>query len=306
MIIKKIALLVTLVVFGSNILTGQKSTYPSIVDDQLILQGDKCSWDANAVHTFSIVEANKDGFKYWAYYGLDYYEKDEHSRKGGLARSNDLLNWEKYEYNPVILSNCRWPTVVLKEEIFYMFYAEYNKVNDSQIVLMTSTNGIDFENKTIIVPYASGEQNQNPFIFFNKNDSTFYLFYYNGTERAEKDRRWSVYVKKSKNILDLADKKPYDVINSSTTLAAPSVAYYNNTYYLLVEELEKSGDNWVTNAFQSDSVDKGYKPVTNNPVLHNNDACAFQYIFDNQLYVTYSHCLNFNESVWVMRMIKLK
>jgi hypothetical protein len=306
MIIKKISVLLTLAVFVSNILTGQKSVYPAIVDDQLILQGDKCSWDANAVHTFSIVEANKDGFKYWAYYGLDYYEKDEHSRKGGLARSNDLVNWEKYEYNPIILSNCRWPTVVLKDGTFYMFYAEYNKVNDSQIVMMISKNGIDFENKTIIVPYASGEQNQNPFIFFNKNDSTFYLFYYNGTERADKDRRWSVYVKKSKNILDLADKKPYEVLNSITTLAAPSVAYYNNTYYLLVEELENSGNNWVTNAFQSDSVDRGYKRVTNNPVLHNNDACAFQYIFDNQLYVTYSHCLNFNESIWVMRMIKLK
>jgi hypothetical protein len=306
MIIKKIALLLTLVVIWSNILSGQKSVYPAVIDDQLILQGDKCSWDANAVHTFSIVEANKDGFKYWAYYGLDYYEKDEHSRKGGLARSNDLINWEKYEYNPIILSNCRWPTVVLNDGTFYMFYAEYNKVNDSQIVMMISKNGIDFENKTIIVPYASGEQNQNPFIYFNKNDSTYYLFYYNGTERAEKDRRWSVYVKKSKNILDLAVKKPCEVLNSATTLAAPSVAYYNNTYYLLVEELENSGNNWVTNAFQSDSVDRGYKRVNNNPVLYNNDACAFQYIFDNQLYVTYSHCLNFNESIWVMRMIKLK
>jgi hypothetical protein len=303
---KKIAIFFTLMFIGGYALPGQKSTYPAIVDDQLILQGDKCSWDANAVHTFSIAEANKDGYKYWAYYGLDYYEKDEHSRKGGLAFSNDLVNWIKYEYNPVILSNCRWPTVVISDGIFYMFYDEYNKVNDSRIVRMESKNGIDFENRTIIVPYASGEQNQNPFIYFNKNDSTFYLFYYNGTERAEKNKRWSVYVKKSKNILDLADKKPDEVLTSSTTLAAPSVAYYNNTYYLLVEELEASGDNWVTNAFQSDYVDRGYKRVTNNPILHNNDACAFQYIFDNKLYVTYSHCLNFNESVWVMRMIKLK
>ena len=110
--------------------------------------------------------------------------------------------------------------------------------------MMESKNGIDFENQTIIVSYASGEQNQNPFIYFNKNDSTFYLFYYNGTERAEKNKHWSVYLKKSKNILDLADKKPNEVLTSSTALAAPSV--------------------------------------------------------------TYSHCLNFNESVWVMRMIKLK
>ena len=130
-------------------LHAQKNMYPKIAEDYFILQGDKCSWDADAVHTFSVVEANRDGYKYWGYYGLDKYEKDEHARKGGLVRSNDLVNWTKYEYNPVILSNCRWPTVVISNGIFYMYYAEYNKPNDSRIVMMESKNGIDFENKTI-------------------------------------------------------------------------------------------------------------------------------------------------------------
>jgi len=285
---------------------GQKSVYPEIVDNQFILQGDKCSWDADAVHTFSIVEANMDGYKYWAYYGLDYYDKDEHLRKGGLVRSNDLLYWEKYEYNPIILSNCRWPTVIIENGTFYMFYAEYNKANDSRIVMMESKNGIDFENKTEVVPYTSGEQNQNPFIYFDKNDSNFYLFYYNGTERAEKDKRWSIQVKKSDNILNLATKKSNEILTSDKTLAAPSVAYYNNTYYMLVEEFDKAMDKWVTNAFQSDNVDKGYKRVSNNPILSDNDACAFQYVLDNHLYATYSHCLDLKKGNWIMRMIKLK
>jgi hypothetical protein len=306
MITEKIALLFTIVFVGNNLLTGQKSTYPEIVDNQLILQGDKCSWDADAVHTFSIVEANKDGYKYWAYYGLDHYEDDEHVRKGGLARSNDLLYWDKYEYNPIILSNCRWPTVVISNGIFYMFYAEYNKTNDSQIVMMESRNGIDFENKIIIVPYTVGEQNQNPFIYFNKNDLTFYLFYYNGTERALENKRWSIYVRKSENIRDLASKKSYEIVTSDKTMAAPSVAYYNNTYYMLVEEFDKGLNKWVTNAFQSDSIDRGYTRASNNPVLSDNDACAFQYILDNTLYATYSHCLNLDKGIWVMRMIKLK
>jgi hypothetical protein len=306
MVINRIAIIFTLMTLSSHALTGQTRNYPVIVDDQLILQGDKGSWDANTVHTFSIVEANKDGYRYWAYYGLDYYEKDEHNRKCGLARSNDLVKWEKYKYNPLITSNCRWPAAVFSEGIFYIFYEEYNPVHDSRIVRMESKNGIDFENKTVIVPYAPGEQNQNPFIFYDNKDSTFCLFYYNGTERAEKDKRWSIYVKKDKNLLNLAGKKPCEVVRSLTTLAAPSVAYYNNTYYLLVEELEASGDNWVTNAFWSQSADKDYERVNNNPVLHHNDACAFQYIFNNQLVVTYSHSVNFNESSWVMRMIKLK
>ena len=57
---------------------GQRNVYPQAADDQLVIQGDKCGWDAGTVHTFSVVEANKDGYKYWGYYGLDHYENDVH------------------------------------------------------------------------------------------------------------------------------------------------------------------------------------------------------------------------------------
>ncbi len=299
-------LLISIILFMGNYLFGQDGNYPEIEKNIPVLQGDKCSWDAGAVHTFSIVEANKDGYKYWAYYALDHYEKDKHIRKGGLARSNDLLNWVKYGYNPIIVSNCRWPTVVYHNNIFYMFYAEYNEANDSRIVMLESKNGIDFENKSIVVPYAKGEQNQNPFIYFDKNDLNFYLFYYNGTERAKDNKQWNICVKKNKDIYELAGQVPDKIISSGKTLAAPSVAYYNNTYYLLVEEFDNASNKWVTNAFQSDKVDKGYKRVTNNPVLSDNDACAFQYIFDNELFATYSHCLDLEKGIWDLRMIKLK
>ena len=147
---------------------GQSNVYPQVADDQLVIQGDKCGWDAGTVHTFSIVEANKDGYKYWGYYALDHYENDVHLRKAGLVRSNNLLDWVKYEGNPIIASNCRWPTVVTSNGKFYMFYAEYKGPNkDSRIVMTESDNGIDFDNKRVVVPYADGQQNQNPFIYFN-------------------------------------------------------------------------------------------------------------------------------------------
>jgi hypothetical protein len=305
---KKIFLLLGLYIALFSNCYGQKNVYPGITDDQFVLQGDKCSWDADAVHTFSIVEANRDGYKYWGYYGLDHYENDVHARKAGLVRSNNLLDWEKYDNNPIIAANCRWPTVVISDSIFYMFYAEYKNPNgDSRIVMTESKNGIDFENKRVVVPYAEGQQNQNPFIYFNINDKSFYLFYYNGTERAKVDKRWSVYVKKCKNIADIPEQQPYEVITSNRTLAAPSLAYYNNTYYLLVEEFSSdANDKWVTNAFQSDFIDKGYKRVTNNPILYNNDACAFQYVLNNNLYVTYSHCLSLKQGKWILRMMKAK
>ena len=290
---------------GAN---AQSKVYPQVVDDQLVIQGDKCGWDAGTVHTFSVVEANKDGYKYWGYYGLDHYENDVHFRKAGLVRSNNLTDWVKYEANPIIAANCRWPTVVMSDGKFYMFYAEYKGPNkDSRIVMAESENGIDFDNKRVVVPYADGEQNQNPFIYFNKNDGFFYLFYYNGTEMAKNNPRWNVLVKKSKRVADLPQQKSYEVVTSNKTLAAPSVAYHGGTYYLLVEEFsDDTHTKWVTNAFSSKEVDRGYQRVTNNPVLYKNDACAFQYVLDGQLYVTYSHCTDLSKGQWVMRMMKTK
>ncbi len=309
MITKKIALLMVLALMCNSFLFAQKGTYPKIIDNDLIFEGDKCSWDADSVHTFSIVEANKDGYKYWAYYALDHYnERDSQIRKGGLARSNDLVHWVKYDHNPIISNNCRWPTVVFHNETFYMFYAEYNDEVDSRIVMLNSKDGLTFENKIIITTYTKGEQNQNPFIYFDSNDNNFYLFYYNGTERAEKDKKWNIYVKKSDDILTLKDKEPIEVISSNETMAAPSVAFYNGKYYLLVEEFNdsKTQDRWVTNAFYSDKIDGEYKSVSNNPILDDNDACAFQYVFDNNLYVSYSHAINLKESIWNLRMLRLK
>lgn len=302
-------LLIVFLFFFNLILTAQKNKYPEIVNKTLVLQGDKCNWDADAVHTLSIVEANKDGYKYWGYYALDHYnDRDPFVRKAGLVRSNDLMNWVKYKNNPVINENCRWPTVVYHNNTFYMFYAEYNDDVDSRIIMKTSKDGIKFENMTVIAPYVKGEQNQNPFIYFNKNDNYFYLFYYNGTERAKERKRWNIMLKKSKDIASLKDKKPKMILSQNETIAAPSVAYYNGTYYLLVEEFNNSKlqDRWVTNAFYSDKIDSGYKRVTNNPILWNNDACAFQYVIDGKLYVTYSHAINEEKSSWNMKMIELK
>jgi len=306
---KRLLLLIgtILMVFYSTLL-GQKAEYPNFTESTLILQGDKCNWDENSVHTFSVVEANKDGYKYWGYYALDHYGGDMHKRRGGLARSNDLIHWDKYEYNPIINKDCRWSNVVLYNDMFYMFYAEYNDKNDSRVVMLSSKNGIDFSDKTVIVPFEKGIQNQNPFIYFNKNDSTFYLFYYNGTERAsdKNKNRWNIFVRKSNNILGLKDELPQELLTSQDILAAPSVVFFNNSYYLLVEEFDKAIDKWVTTSFKSDKIDSGYLKLSNNPLLSDNDACAFQYVLNNELYIFYSHCLDLEKSIWELRMVKVK
>lgn len=58
-------------------INAQHGLSPEITEGQCVLRGDKCSWDADAVHTISIVEVNHDGYKYWGYCGLNHYQNDQ-------------------------------------------------------------------------------------------------------------------------------------------------------------------------------------------------------------------------------------
>ncbi len=299
--------------------------YPTLSESKVIIEGDKNSWDYNKVHTLSVVEANKDGFKYWGYYGLCYYGGDPNLRNAGLVRSNDLIHWDKYNGNPIIKGDCRWPTVVLSNSVFYMFYAEYDSNNDSQIVMLKSKDGIIFEDKVVVIPREKGKQNQNPFICFNKNDGLFYLAYYHGVETSNDKplvgrqginkktdylkkikNYWQINLIKSKNIDDLKNASPKTLIKSDYTIASPSITFYNNKYYLLVEAIKDNEwkNKWVTLAYESNKIDDKYKKLSINPLLPDNDACAFQHVFDNQLYIFYSHCIDIKEWNWVIKMAK--
>jgi beta-xylosidase len=105
---------------------------------------------------------------------------------------------------------------------------------------------------------------------------------------------WQIKLRKSKTIGKLKGAPSKTLLSSSDKIAAPSITYMNKKYYLLVEAITagKWNNRWVTLAYESKTIDGKYREVSNNPVLSNNDACAFQYIFDNQLYVFYSHGLD--------------
>ncbi|MEW5842638.1 MAG: hypothetical protein AB1775_05195 [Bacteroidota bacterium] len=317
-------------------LYAQEAKYPTLSESKIIVEGDSGKWDQNKVHTLSVVVANKEGYKYWGYYGLSYYGGDPSFRKAGLIRSNDLVHWDKYEGNPIIKGDCRWPTVVLVNSVYYMFYAEYNEDNDSRIVMLSSEDGINFDNKTVVVPMEKGKQNQNPFIYFNDQDGYIYLTYYSGIEKnldtnsvrksldssstgknldSTKIERslgpsqniWTIKLKKSKTVDGLKDAESKTLLSSPSILAAPSVTFYRDKYYLLTEAFGPKWDNkWVTLSYESKEIEGPYEESSNNPVLSDNDACAFQYVLDNQLYIFYSHCLNLIKWDWELRMVHAK
>ena len=63
-------------------------------------------WEGNEFpHTMSVLDMKRGGFRYHGWYGLN------EGRGIGLARSNDLVNWTKYEQNPLWTNAC-WPTPI--------------------------------------------------------------------------------------------------------------------------------------------------------------------------------------------------
>ncbi len=311
--VRKIGILLISVMMCGPSLYAQRLKYPELSESRVVMVGDSGRWDANKVHTLSVVQANRGGYKYWGYYGLSYYfyygGGTPSLMKAGLARSNDLVHWHKYKGNPIITEDCRWPTVVLVGPRFYIFYSEYDSAtNDSRIVKVTSRDGIHFHGKTVVVPMEKGMQNQNPFIFFDRRNRNFYLVYYHGRERSRDSTKnhWEIMLRKSRDIRNLKHAKPEILLSSSHTLAAPSIALYKGKYYLLVEARNPAewGTRWVTLAYVSRRAGRGYKELVNSPVLSNDDACAFQYVFHNELYVFYSHSLNLIKDHWELKMAK--
>ena len=98
-------------------------------------------WEGNEYpHTMSVLELKRGGFRYWGWYGLN------EGRGIGLARSNDLVNWTKYESNP-LWTNARWPSVLAhadpkqKDTLYFAITRDYDTPS-SHIVLASSEDGI--------------------------------------------------------------------------------------------------------------------------------------------------------------------
>ncbi|HMI36653.1 MAG TPA: hypothetical protein VK505_03415, partial [Steroidobacteraceae bacterium] len=114
-------------------------------------------------HTLSVIELNRAGFRYWGWYGLN------HGRGIGLARSNDLVHWSKYEGNPLWL-NARWPSVLKgadpahPERLYFAITRDYDTPT-SRIVLASSEDGIHLTELRDLVKPVTDERNQNPNLF---------------------------------------------------------------------------------------------------------------------------------------------
>jgi len=254
---------------------------------------DAQSWEGNEFpHTMSVLEMKRGGFRYWGWYGLN------EGRGIGLARSNDLVNWTKYEQNP-LWTNARWPSVLAhanpkqKNLLYFAITRDYDTPS-SHIVLATSEDGIHLKEEKVLVPGVPNQRNQNPNLFRDPVSKRFYLTFYRGNDHDH----FEIISKSADSVLDL-DKAPEKVLlRSDTTVAAPTLLYLkkaknasgkSGVYYLATEIYpHRYTDNpegeWQVKVFFADAPDGNFQPVEGDPVLTGQRACLFQHVFNNRFY----------------------
>jgi hypothetical protein len=240
-------------------------------------------------HTLSVLELHRDGFRYWGWYGLN-------QGKGiGLARSNDLIHWIKYDKNP-LLTNARWPSVLAKADprypsILYFAITRNYDTPSSYIVLASSGDGVHIKEEKILVPSVTGQRNQNPNLFRDPRSGRFYLTYYRGNDKDH----FEIVSRNASAVSDL-DRAPEKILLTSTdTFAAPTLFFLkskaqpNGIYFLATEIFPQQYSNspaseWQVKVFAAAAPDGDFHPVANNPVMKGQRACLFQHVFNNRFY----------------------
>jgi hypothetical protein len=244
-------------------------------------------------HTLSVLELKRGGFRYWGWYGLN------EGRGVGLARSNDLVNWTKYEKNP-LWTNARWPSVLAKADprhkdtLYFAITREYDTAS-SHIILASSQDGIHLKEEKVLVQGVPNQRNQNPNLFRDPRSRRFYLTFYRGNDQDH----FEIISKNALTVQDLEKASEKILMTTTDTVAAPTLLYVKNArnvhgkkagiYYLATEvyphryTTDPEGE-WQVKVFAADSPDGNFQPLQDNPVLSGQRACLIQHIFNGRFY----------------------
>ena len=254
---------------------------------------DAQAWEGNEFpHTLSVLELKREGFRYWGWYGLN------EGRGIGLARSNDLVNWTKYDKNP-LWTNARWPSVLQNADrahakrLYFAITRDYDTPS-SYIVLATSDDGIHLTEQKILVRAVANQRNQNPNLFRDPRSGRFYLTFYRGNDRDH----FEIVSRNAAKLEDLDSAPEKILLQSSETVAAPTLLYLkrapgakkkSGVYYLATEIYpHRYSDNpegeWQVKVFAADAPDGSFQPLSGNPILRGQRACLFQHVFGNHFY----------------------
>jgi|HubBroStandDraft_6_1064221.scaffolds.fasta_scaffold41521_2 hypothetical protein len=263
-----------------DVTASQNGYYSLSTPSTALVQSDP--WETSAPHTLSVIQTNSADYNYSGYYGLE-----AGCGAIGLAFSNDLVNWTKYGHNPLMVDG-RWPVVTRIGSAFYMIYTK-DFCTTSYTMLATSSDGIHFTDLKPLVLAQPGLRNQGAWLFQNPVDGLYYMYWYRGDDSTV----WNVMARSSPTIEGLDDASTETtVLRSARTLAATSVVYYDNTYFMATEMRDSFG-NWMTSVYASaTSPVSGFQLLPDSPILGDGAACLFQYVVGTVLHGYYCKVTN--------------
>ncbi|PJF47392.1 MAG: hypothetical protein CUN48_08855 [Candidatus Thermofonsia Clade 3 bacterium] len=226
------------------------------------------AWETEAPHTLSVVELNRDGYRYWGYYGL------ADCGGIGLARSNDLVRWVKWPEPLLNRDGERWPSVQKVGDRLYMIY-DRDHCGVSHLVMRTSADGVHFDSMyRVVVPQEVGIRNQNPALFRDPQTGMFYLYWFRGGSEAG---FWQIKMRRAWSVEGLINPTSERVLlDVPYELAAPNMMFHNGAYFLSTEVNENA---WKTKIYVGPSPAGPFTPLPDAPQLSDNQACLFQHIF---------------------------
>ena len=283
-------------------------TYLPLPEPKLLALTDQ-TWEGDQQpHTMSVLDVNREGYRYWAWYGLN------NGRGMGLMRSNDLLHWTKFEGNPLWL-NARWPSVLAgadashPQTLYFAITRDYDTPS-SRIVLASSDDGVHLQELKDLVKAVPKQRNQNPDLFRDPVTKRFFLTFYRGND----EDHFEIVSKSASDVREL-DKAPEKIIlHSSTTVAAPNLLYLpssqagaSGTYFLATEVYPNRYSDtqrgvWQVKVFAGPAADGPFEAVSGNPVQTGERACLFQHVFDGVFYGYQSH-LDHSTEKWQMEVL---
>jgi hypothetical protein len=269
------------------------TSFPDLTNESIVLDYNTSYWDGarGGPHTLDVVELNKDGHRYWGYYGTT-----DHNAVG-LAFSEDLENWTRYSTTAPLIDGFGWPTVGVQNGTIYMFYIKGGVMDKIYWATSPATDGYTFTEQGLAVGASSSHD---PFLWNNPVDGEWWLLW------KENINVGTIRCFHAKNISDLPTSSHLTLRTETNgyygTLASPGIFYSNGTYYL---SCESDPGLWQMRAFYSSTLGEGCfngaSECSNSPILFDDDACGFPLVEGNKLYYFWSHD---NNPGWNLKLKK--
>lgn len=205
--------------------------------------GKKGEWDDLALWTGSII---KKGKTYYLYY--TGRKKDENQwwiQRIGLATSQDLVHWQKYDKNPILEADPR----------FYFMKNEKNRLGKISAW-------------------------RDPYVFRDPKTGKYYKTISARTKSRAKEYNACIALAESDDLVNWKTQPPILSPGIYDEMETPQIIFHNGLYYLFFSVFwdENFKPSWVKkngirpglHCYYSRDLLKGYKPVNKNGVVSDN------------------------------------